>query len=186
MNGPFNMNFMMTFILGRNKTDTRNNLLMAMTAGQSANYMAPILLKLGPIDTITKLTEENTNLKSENTALQGSQADLAACKAALTDCQAKLQACLDGSELKICQANLTACQELLEASRAELNACKLELADCNKKLTGCGKVVGNCDEINRIMNQVKDKPYEDLIKAENKKIIQDIITLAGKIIPSTG
>ena len=186
MNGLFNMNFMMTFLLAKDLPETKNKLLMAMSAGQSANLMIPVLLKVGAIDTITGLTQANTNLKNENSALQGLRADLEACRKALAECQAALKACQDGSELKICQANLTACREALEACKAELGARNLELTECNKKLTGCGKVVGNCDEINRIMNQVKDKPYEDLIKAENKKIIQDIITLAGKIIPSTG
>jgi hypothetical protein len=155
MNGLFNMNFMMTFLLAKDLPETKNKLLMAMSAGQSANLMAPVLLKVGAIDTITELTQENTNLKAQVAALQ----------AALQECEDKTN---------------------LEKIKADLAKCTEDFNTCNQKLLACDKIVDNCDGIKRIMIQVKDKSAEDLQKAENKKTLQDIITLAGKIIPPVG
>jgi len=69
---------------------------MAMSAGQSANLMTPVLLKVGAIDTITELTKENANLKAQVTALQTA-----------------LQECKDGTEIKRLNDSLTECQKKL-------------------------------------------------------------------------
>lgn len=70
MNGFWNMNFMMTFLLAKDLPETRDKLLMAMSAGQSANLLAPVLLKLGPIDTITDLEQKNADLAQQISDLQ--------------------------------------------------------------------------------------------------------------------
>jgi predicted nucleic acid-binding Zn-ribbon protein len=177
MNGLFNMNFMMTFLLAKDLPETKNKLLMAMSAGQSANLMAPVLLKVGAIDTITELTQENTNLINENSALQGLRADLEACRKALTDCQAALQACRDGSELKISQAQLKACQEELEARKAELDACKLELADCKGKFDACKNASSS---INASLDKVRAKKNATEF-ASDKDLLNEIFILAGPV-----
>lgn len=179
MNGLFNMNFMMTFLLAKDLPETKNKLLMAMSAGQSANLMAPVLLKVGAIDTITELTQANTNLKNENSALQGLGADLEVCRKALTDCQAALQACRDGSELKISQAQLKACQEELEASKAKLDACKLELEGCKRELDACKQ---GSTSINASLDKVRAKKNFTEF-ANDKDLLNEIFNLAGQLPP---
>jgi len=116
MNGFFNMNFMMTFLMAKDLPETRDQILMAMTAGQSANLLAPVLLKVGAIDSITNLTQENKNLKAENSTLQEA-----------------LQACQDGSELERSQQALQDCQ-------AKLAACDKIVAKCAEIKQIMGKV----------------------------------------------
>lgn len=73
MNGLFNMNFLMTFLLANNaipQADTKNKFAMALAGGQSKNLMGPVLLKISAIDTIASLTEENVKLKGELAACQ--------------------------------------------------------------------------------------------------------------------
>jgi hypothetical protein len=71
--GFFNMNFLMTFLLAKDLPETRDKVMLAMSASQSANLLAPILLKVGAIDTITNLSQENAKLKND---LANSQAAL--------------------------------------------------------------------------------------------------------------
>ncbi len=163
MNGLFNMNFMMTFLLAKDLPETRDKLLMAMTAGQSANLMAPVLLKVGAIDSITNLTQENKNLKTEISAQEEASATckaaLAKCQADLATCQAALATCQDGSELKRCQD--------------ELNACKA-------KLTECDKILPKCADIKGIMGRVKDLKTFEKLKAEDETL-KTILALALEI-----
>ncbi len=164
MNGLFNMNFMMTFLLAKDLPETRDKLLMAMTAGQSANLMAPVLLKVGAIDSITNLTQENKNLKTEISAQEEASATckaaLAKCQADLATCQAALATCQDGSELKRCQD--------------ELNACKA-------KLTECDKILPKCADIKGIMDRVKDPKTLEKLKADDNTL-NAILALAPEII----
>ncbi len=135
MNGLFNMMpFVMTLALAKDVPESRDRVLMAMAGGQSKNLFGPVLLKVGAIDPIANLTQENTDLQTANKIL----------KAELADCQAKLKACEDGTELKNCQAALTGCQADLAKCQAELNACKEERDACKRDLTARTAALTTC------------------------------------------
>jgi hypothetical protein len=80
MNGPFNMKFFMTFALAQKTVPlepTNNQLMLALAGAQSKNLLGPILLKVGAMDKIGDLEQQNAALTLKNVQL----------KAALAECQ---------------------------------------------------------------------------------------------------
>jgi hypothetical protein len=73
MNGLFNMNFLMTFALAKNsmpQESANNQLMLALAGGQSKNLLGPVLLKVGAMDKIGDLEQQNADLKANNLNLQ--------------------------------------------------------------------------------------------------------------------
>lgn len=79
MNGLFNMNFMMTFLLAKDLPETKDKMVMALAGAQSRNLLTPVLLKVGAIDRIKDLEERIAALLAENAGLQE---ELAECERA--------------------------------------------------------------------------------------------------------
>lgn len=141
MNGLFNMNFMMTFLMAKDLPETKNKLLMAMSAGQSANLMAPILLKLGAIDTITELTQENTNLKTQVAALQ----------AALKECEDRTSVTKIRAELEACNQKVADCGNIT----AKFEKIKPVMGQV-KDLGTVDKIKGDSDTLKALLTLAKD------------------------------